>query len=168
MPRLKSANNALTTLVAGIDNAATTFTVVDASSFPVAPFMVTVGDEIMEVGAIDTGTNTFSSVSRGQEGTTAAAHSAGDPVENRFTAGTHGELADQSALDNLNNTVNQHLNDYAKLQLNFIDLAVETETLKGAILNGVTANIFVETFQTLDDITLTHGVYDAENKRILL
>ena len=34
----------------------------------------------------------------------------------------------------------------ANINLNIIDMAVELETLKGATLNGVTANIFIETF----------------------
>lgn len=54
------------------------------------------------------------------------------------------------------------------LNLNVIDMAVELETLKGATLNGVTANIFIETFQNLDDINLMKGVYDSINKRLVL
>ncbi len=51
----------------------------------------------MEVGAISG--NTLSNVLRGQEGTVAASHSAGDIVENRFTAGAHNELATQAEVD---------------------------------------------------------------------
>jgi hypothetical protein len=54
------------------------------------------------------------------------------------------------------------------IDLNIIDLAINLETLKGAILTGVVANIFVETFQTLGDITLSHGTYDAGNKKVYL
>jgi hypothetical protein len=54
------------------------------------------------------------------------------------------------------------------IRLNMIDLSIELETLKGATLNGVTANIFVESFQTLDDITLLHGAFDAVNEKIYL
>ncbi|OKO91412.1 hypothetical protein BRO54_2689 [Geobacillus proteiniphilus] len=49
-----------------------------------------------------------------------------------------------------------------------IDMAVELETLKGATLNGVTANIFIETFQNLNDINLMNGIYDSTNKRLVL
>lgn len=116
MPRLKSANFAVTELASGITNAATSFQVVDASLFPnEGPFIVLVHDstpgfagvrEIMEVGGIDKGTNTFSNVLRGREGTSAVAHSAGARAECVWTAGTHGELADKVDLD-------AHLNEAA-------------------------------------------------------
>lgn len=104
MPRLKSANFAVTKLAADIDSSATSFTVTDASAFPDAgPFMILVHDntglsgvkEIMEVGSIDKTTKTFSNVIRGKEGTTAVSHSSGDAVECVWTAGTHQELADK-------------------------------------------------------------------------
>ena len=111
MPRLKSANFAVTELASGITNAATSFQVVDASLFPnEGPFIVLVHDstpgfagvrEIMEVGSINKGTNTFSDVLRGREGTFPVAHSAGARAECVWTAGTHGELADKVELDNL-------------------------------------------------------------------
>ncbi|GAB6891093.1 hypothetical protein [Geobacillus stearothermophilus] len=67
---------------------------------------------------------------------------------------------------------NAHLADtaskFTNINLNIIDMAVELETLKGATLNGVTANIFIETFQNLDDINLMKGVYDSVNKRLVL
>ncbi|MGB9904722.1 MAG: hypothetical protein ACPLQO_08675, partial [Desulfotomaculales bacterium] len=92
MPRIKAANNAVTTLVSGIDATATSFSVTDASKFPDAPFRITVDAEIMEVGAIDKVNNVFSNVQRGLEGTVAASHDAGATVENRWTAGTYSEL----------------------------------------------------------------------------
>jgi hypothetical protein len=94
MPRLKAANNAESTLNISITSTDATFTVVDASMFPAAPFRVTVDTEIMEVGAIDKPTNTFSSVTRGLEGTLATSHASGARVENRLTAGYLSELAD--------------------------------------------------------------------------
>ncbi len=116
MPRLKSANFAVTELASGITNAATSFQVVDASLFPnEGPFIVLVHDstpgfagvrEIMEVGSINKGTNTFSDVLRGREGTSPVAHSAGARAECIWTAGTHGELADKVDLD-------AHLNEAA-------------------------------------------------------
>ena len=108
MPRLKSANFAVTELASNITNNDTSFTVTDASAFPdTAPFLVIVHDntpgfggvkEIMEVGAINKSANTFSSVLRGREGTAAVAHNAGERVENVWTAGTHQELADKPFL----------------------------------------------------------------------
>lgn len=50
--------------------------------------------------------------------------------------------------------------------LDIIDLNVNLETLRGATLTGIIANIFVETFLTLDDITLDQGIYDAMNRKI--
>lgn len=97
MARLKSANNASTELSAGIDATATSLTVVDGSKFPSSgPFRVTIHDgdpsqgEIVEVGARSS--NTFSSITRGQEGTAAAAWSAGTLVELLGTAGMYEEL----------------------------------------------------------------------------
>lgn len=52
------------------------------------------------------------------------------------------------------------------LRINFINLAIETEMLKQAELTGVNANIIIETFQTIDDIDLSRGGYDSENKRL--
>lgn len=57
---------------------------------------------------------------------------------------------------------------FTNINLNIIDIAVELETLKGATLNGVTANIFVETFTNLNDINLMNGIYDSINKRLVL
>lgn len=96
MPRLKAANLARTTLAQAIDATATSFAVVDASRFPDPPFLVSVEDEIMEVGGIDRATNTFSNVTRGVEGTTPASHAAGTVLENRFTAGMYLALADKA------------------------------------------------------------------------
>lgn len=75
-------------------------------------------------------------------------------------------------LISLEQTLNEHLvettSKFTSLNVNMIDMAVELETLKGATLNGVTANIFIETFQNLDDINLMNGIYDNVNKRLVL
>lgn len=96
------ANNAKTELDGGINDSVTTFNVVDASSFPdEGPFLITVQAgandpfEIMEVGEIDKGSDEFSDVIRGVEGTSAIAHGSGDGVENRFTAGSYEDLDDE-------------------------------------------------------------------------
>jgi len=114
MPRLKSANFAVTALASGINNSDDEFEVDDASAFPSeGPFMIIVHDrtpgfagvkEIMEVGSINKGTNMFSDVLRGREGTSAVAHNTGNRVECVWTAGTHGELADK--IHNLIDTTN--------------------------------------------------------------
>jgi parallel beta-helix repeat protein len=89
---LKAANNAQSALAQAIDATATSFSVVDGSSFPTDNFLLSADDEIMLVGSRSG--NTFSSVTRGHEGTTAAAHVSGAAVENRFTAGAHMELVE--------------------------------------------------------------------------
>lgn len=93
--RLKSANNASTTLSAGITAVNVSLTVADSSLFPDAPFRITIDAEIIEVGAIDKINHVFSSLTRGIENTVATEHNIGATVENRFTAGTHEELIDK-------------------------------------------------------------------------
>src|SRR5690606_21714184 len=93
-PRLKAVNNAKTTLTSSISAGDTTFQVDDSSTFPdEGPFRITIDAEVMEVGAINKVTHTFSNVQRGLEGTMSAAHDSGAEVTMRFTAGMHAELA---------------------------------------------------------------------------
>lgn len=54
------------------------------------------------------------------------------------------------------------------LTKNIIGLALEVETLKHANLSGVDANIFVEQFANLNDVTLTSGLHDAAGEKIYL
>ena len=115
MPRLNSANFAMTTLAEQILNTAESplsFEVDDASGFPDAPFKILIHDgtpefagvkEIMEVGAINKVTGILSDVTREQEGTSAQTHDIGAKVECVWTAGTHGELADGADLSNVEN-----------------------------------------------------------------
>lgn len=51
---------------------------------------------------------------------------------------------------------------------NMIDALIELETIKQAELNGVTANIFIETFRDLSAITVTGGVFNATQGKIEL
>lgn len=90
MPRLNAANRARTTLAETISSQANSFSVVDASLFPNPPFLISVENEIMEVGSKSG--DTFSDVLRGQEGTIAEEHAAGVSVENRLTAGMYNML----------------------------------------------------------------------------
>lgn len=87
-----AANNAWSKLAQGITADATSLTVEDASSFPEPPFVVSIDDEIIEVGSKTA--NTLSDLVRGVEGTTPAAHVSGVRVENRFTAGTYQGVVD--------------------------------------------------------------------------
>lgn len=106
------ANNASTALAADLTAGATSLTVEDGFAFPADNFLVSIDDEIIKVGSRSG--DTFSGLSRAQEGTAAAAHDKGVKVENRFTAGTYmglaGEIGDivsdigdiSSALDLIN------------------------------------------------------------------
>lgn len=68
------------------------------------------------------------------------------------------------AINEVQTNVLTNKTDTSNLQINIIDLAIETETLKNAELNGVTANIAIETFLNLDDVTLERGAYNTTNK----
>ena len=109
MPRLNASNNFSTTLAQNITDTDTSFDVTDASDAPATPFVMTIrtGDpangEIIEVGSVSS--NTFSSVSRGQEGTTAQSWSSGDTIEQLGTAGMYNEL-DAGTLDIDDSTLN--------------------------------------------------------------
>ncbi len=104
MPRLKAANNARTVLVQPVGISDTTIYVQDVSKFPSVPFRITVDAEIMEVSAVDADLKAFT-VERAKEGTSAATHSIGASVENRWTADTYNELAGMGDLvwDNIAN-----------------------------------------------------------------
>lgn len=58
--------------------------------------------------------------------------------------------------------------EMARMKANIIDIGIEVELLKRAELRGVNANIFLETFQSIDDVKLTKGTYDSTNHRITL
>lgn len=107
MTRLNAANNAVSKLASGINSAATILTVEDGSLFPEPPFLITIEDEIIQVG--DKNGNAFSDLLRGAEGTTPAAHNAGVNVDNRFTAGTYDALATTEDLStHINDANNPH------------------------------------------------------------
>jgi len=90
LSRLQAANNAQTALTALMDASVTTCTVVSGDILPAVPFRATIDNEIIEVGA--KAGNDLSSILRGQEGTTAAAHQSGSLIEAQMTAGMYGEL----------------------------------------------------------------------------
>ena len=85
MRRERFANNAVTTLSAGINDSVTSVTVTDGSVFPSeGDFRIIVNEEIMIVTARSTNTLT---VVRGAESTTAASQSSGATVRMILTAG---------------------------------------------------------------------------------
>jgi hypothetical protein len=85
MTRRNYSNTAVETfLPAGINDSVTSLTVDSASGYPTVPFTIRVESEIILVSA-KSGT-TFSSLTRGFDGTTAVAHSLGAVVEHRAIA----------------------------------------------------------------------------------
>ncbi|WDV47133.1 hypothetical protein PV797_05375 [Clostridiaceae bacterium M8S5] len=62
-------------------------------------------------------------------------------------------------LDNLTNEA------VRELKLNQMDIAIELETLKGALLTGVDSNIMVQTFEELEG-DLRFGVYNKPEKTL--
>lgn len=53
---------------------------------------------------------------------------------------------------------------------NILEMALELETVKGAVLNGLTNNIYIESFIDLEDVTLLNGAtkHDSTNKKVYL
>lgn len=54
------------------------------------------------------------------------------------------------------------------LRRNLIDLSLETELLKGAALNGMNSNMFIENFTSTKDLTLTAGVHDQAGTMLVI
>lgn len=52
------------------------------------------------------------------------------------------------------------------IKFNQSAMIIELQTLKGSVLNGITANVLVENFDNLNDILLSNGSYDPSEKRI--
>lgn len=101
-----AANNASTKLTVAMSPADTDCTVVSTLKFPEVPFLISIDDEIIEVGGVDG--NKFTGLVRGMEGTTPSSHDIGTLVENRMTAGMYANLlgkgekaADSALLDGL-------------------------------------------------------------------
>jgi hypothetical protein len=85
MAKYNRANFAETTLGAAIaDNDDTAITVTSGTPFPAAPFLVTIGTEILKCTSKGAGTNW--TVTRGEQSSVAAAHDNGTKVENNITA----------------------------------------------------------------------------------
>lgn len=84
----------------------------------------------------------------------------------KFTAvrGNNLEAGSDLAHDRLNNVVD-YLEDADRTQKN---LRFEFLLLKASVTSGLTSNIFVDNFETLDGIDLIAGAHDAELQRIYL
>jgi hypothetical protein len=83
------ANNATSTLASGIASGDTSLTLANASSFP-SSGAVSIDSEIIYYTGKST--NTLTGLTRGADGTSAAAHSASADVEMRYTAAHHAVL----------------------------------------------------------------------------
>lgn len=139
MSRLKAANNAQTALAALMDASATTCTVVNGDILPTVPFRVSIDNEIIEVGAKSG--NDLSSILRGQEGTTAAAHQSGSLVEASMTAGMYNEL--NAMLNNFTATIDPTINDDSSDGYSVGSVWVNTSTDKAFTCVDATAGAAV-------------------------
>ena len=153
MTRLNAKNNAKSTLSSAINASTTSFSVVNGAVFPAAPFLVTIGEEIIRVNTKSS--NTFSNVQRGYENTTASSHNIGDVVENRFTAGTLAELG-QEIDEHAGDTSNPHSVTKSQVGLGNVEnygLATQTEAEAGAINNKYMTPL--RTKQAIEDATVS-------------
>ena len=87
---VKFANNAYSTLSAGITDVATSFDVASVSTFPTIGvsdhmYLSIVGSAYVEIVKVTGVSGTTLTVVRGQDGTTGTAHDSGDRVELRVT-----------------------------------------------------------------------------------
>lgn len=94
MPTQFSNTAVETTLDGGISDSATTLDVADASGYPDVPFNIQINDEVVRVGAKSS--LTFSSLTRGYDGTTTAAHTTGDAIAHVVVAGDMETAAHQT------------------------------------------------------------------------
>lgn len=84
----------------------------------------------------------------------------------KFTArrGNNIELGVTKAHERLNNTV-LYLDDLTRSQKN---LRLEFLLLKASVTSGLTSNIFVENFETTEDIVLVHGFHDPSDQKLYI
>ncbi|MEK5069826.1 hypothetical protein [Sporosarcina sp. FSL K6-1508] len=84
----------------------------------------------------------------------------------KFTAkrGNNLETGADLAHDRINDVVD-YLEDSDRTQKN---LRFEFLLLKASVTSGLTSNIFVDNFETLDGIDLNAGAHDTELQRIYL
>jgi len=100
---VKFANNAYSTLSAGITDVATSFDVASVSTFPTIGvsdhmYLSIVGSAYVEIIKVTGVSGTTLTVVRGQDGTTGTAHDSGDRVELRVTtAMLEDAIADSNA-----------------------------------------------------------------------
>jgi len=116
------ANKASTTLAANIASGDTTLTVSSSANFPTVPnFRILIESEILLVTAVS---GTTFTITRGKEGTTAASHVAGKPIDHILTA----ESLKQLQIDSLDHSI-------CKGRLTLGTTAVPTADVTGASAN---------------------------------
>ncbi|WP_110113278.1 hypothetical protein [Bacillus sp. CGMCC 1.16541] len=84
----------------------------------------------------------------------------------KFTARRGNKLEDASKLahDRLNNVV-IFIDELTRQQKN---LRLEFLLLKASVTSGLTSNIFVENFETTDDIVLINGFHDPADQKLYI
>jgi hypothetical protein len=87
---IEAANNAATTLTAAVSNSDTTLAVASTTEFPDSGALSIEGEVIFYTG---TTSNSFTGCTRGQDGTSAAAHGNGATVQGLIVAAHHNTLA---------------------------------------------------------------------------
>ncbi|NQF16239.1 hypothetical protein HPY31_20365 [Brevibacillus sp. HB1.3] len=76
----------------------------------------------------------------------------------------------EQGIKNAYSEVTRIKNRTMRTEVNLLGVAIELETLKGAVLNGLTKNIFIETFMGLEDVKLLNGStkHDSVNEKVYL
>ncbi len=95
-----------------------------------------------------------------------------DPEGDNSHPGTKWTATRGNNIENSLELAHNRLNDV----VDFLDgnevitknLRFEFLLLKASVTSGLTSNIFVENFETIDDIILSQGAHDASNQRIYL
>lgn len=95
-----------------------------------------------------------------------------DPEGDNSHPGTKWNATRGNNIENNLELAHERLNDVVEyLDENEVitkNLRFEFLLLKASVTSGLTSNIFVENFETIDDITLAQGAHDASNQRIYL
>ena len=157
MTRLQAGNNAETTLNGSILNSDLSLIVASATGFPTAPFLITIESEIIRVTVV---AGTTFTIERGEESTSAAAHTSGVAIENRWTAGTFDEIYEYIDLND-----NTDFTD--TLTLTATNISNKYIDLTHIPINGVTVDVLpyggIRQLYTTDFTIITDG---ADIKRL--
>lgn len=141
MERLNASNNAGSILTQTIRASDTVITVQDASTFPDAPFLLTIYDddpslevEINEIVKVNSISGNQLTVDRGQEGTTARDWDAGFKIENRFTAGMYDGLTSKKEF--MSHKAESATDAHNATNISFADSQMQATNVKEGILEA--------------------------------